>query len=903
MKKPASAPPNPTIAVPKLAPEAPRTAEHLRLAEPHTGGVAPWRKWGPYVGERSWGSVREDYSADGNAWDYFTHDMARSRAYRWGEDGIAGICDRYQLLVFAFAFWNGHDPILKERMFGLTCNEGNRGEDVKEYYFYLDNLPTHSYMRMLYKYPQSEYPYRQLIEENRRRQGQREYKLLDTGVFDEDRYFDIFVEYAKNSPEDICIRLEAFNRGPEPAALHILPHLWFRNTWAWSNPRRSEPVIQLGPESGDKVSIVADDSKGPQLENLPFRYSLGRRYLYSPLGGEILFTNNDTNAARCFGAAPDGAYVKDAFHRYIIHGEACVNPNQVGTKACIHYSYEVPAQGSIVLRLRLLDSEMHNPLADVDGIVAQRREEADEFYEAIHPPRATAEEKQTQRQAFAGMLWNKMIYLFDVERWLDGDSTPPPEGHKRTRNVHWRHLNSMRVLTIPDKWEFPWFAAWDLAFQCTTLSLVDPGFAKDNLWLLLFEQFQHPNGQIPAYEWEFSDLNPPVHAWAVWRVYQNEKMRTGKGDTAFLEKCIHKLLMNFAWWVNRVDREGNNVFEGGFLGLDNITVIDRSEKMPGGAALEQSDATGWMGFFCLYLMRAALELADTNPVYEVLATKFFEHFVYIGAAMKKMGGRDYQLWDEQDGFFYDVLRLPDGTFKKFRLRSMVGLIPLFAVEVLSREDLEPHPEFLANVEWFIRNRPDLVGHACYSLDGSRWVLSIADANQLNRMLHRLADPQEFLSPYGIRSLSKYHEEHPFCYGGKCVGYEPGESDEKIKGGNSNWRGPIWFPTSYLLIRSLMKFHRSLSMNTSSAASGNGENIVPRDLAGNIADRMISIFKIDENGRRPCFGIYEKFQHDPHWKDCLLFNEYYHGETGQGLGASHQTGWTGLVANLIEEWRR
>jgi Glycosyl hydrolase family 63 C-terminal domain len=886
------------------APEIPQTAEHLRLAEPHKGGVVPWRKWGPYVCERSWGSVREDYSSDGNAWDYFTHDMARSKAYRWGEDGIAGICDRYQLLVFAFAFWNGNDPILKERMFGLTCNEGNRGEDVKEYWFYLDNTPTHSYMRMLYKYPHREYPYSQLIEENRRRQGEREYKLLDTGVFSEDRYFDIVIEYAKNSPEDICIRLEAINRGPEDAKLHILPHLWFRNTWAWTDPPKSQPVIELGPAGKDFASLLADDSKGPRLENLPFRYSLGQRFLYCPSGGELLFTNNDTNTTRFYGLDKAGAYAKDAFHRYIIDDEPCVNPNQTGTKACIHYSYEIPAQGSAVLELRLVDSQVPKPLADVDKVIAQRKAEADEFYDAIHPPQATSEERMIQRQAFAGMLWSKQIYLFDVERWLDGDSVSPPESHKKIRNVHWRHLNSMRVLAVPDKWEFPWFAAWDLAFQCTTLSIVDPEFAKENLWLLLFEQFQHPNGQIPAYEWEFSDLNPPVHAWAVWRVYQNEKMRTGKGDRAFLEKCMHKLLMNFAWWVNRVDREGNNVFEGGFLGLDNITVIDRSEKMPGGAALEQSDATGWMGFFCLYLMRAALELADSNPVYETLATKFFEHFVYIGAAMKKMGGRDYQLWDEQDGFFYDVLRLPDGTFKKFRLRSMVGLIPLFAVEVLSREDLEPHPEFLANVEWFIRNRPDLVGHACYTLDGSRWVLSIADANQLNRMLHRLADPEEFLSTFGIRSLSKYHQEHPFCFQGKCVGYEPGESDEKIKGGNSNWRGPIWFPTSYLLIRSLMKFHRSMVMSLSSASSGsNGETIVPHDLACNIANRMISIFKRDENGRRPCFGSFEKFQKDPLWSDCLLFNEYYHGETGQGLGASHQTGWTGLVANLIDEWRR
>ena len=892
------------IAADEAQPEA-RTAEHLRLAEPHAGGVAPWRKWGPYVGERSWGTVREDYSADGSAWDYFPHDHARSRAYRWGEDGIAGICDRYQLLVFALAFWNGRDPILKERMFGLTCNEGNRGEDVKEYWFYLDNVPTHSYMRMLYKYPQREYPYQQLVHENRRRQGEREFKLLDTGVFDDDRYFDIVIEYAKKSPEDICIRIEAFNRGPDMAELHVVPHLWFRNTWAWTAPRGGEPIIRKGSSNKDHLSLLADDSKGPRLENLQFPYSVGQRYLYGPAGGELLFTNNETNAERVFSAPADpNLYVKDAFHRYIVNGEACVNPKQVGTKACIHYSYKVPAQGSIVIPFRLVDGEVRQPLAEVNQVIAQRRQEADEFYEAIHPPKATPEERLIQRQAFAGMLWGKQIYLFDVNRWLDGDAVAPPETRKKIRNVHWRHLNSMRIMSVPDKWEFPWFAAWDLAFQCTTLSLVDPEFAKENLWLLLFEQFQHPNGQIPAYEWEFSDLNPPVHAWSVWRVYQNEKLRTGKGDTAFLEKCVHKLLMNFAWWVNRVDREGNNVFEGGFLGLDNITVIDRSEKLPGGAALEQSDATGWMGFFCLYLMRAALELAQTNKSYEVLATKFFEHFVYIGAAMKKMGGRDYQLWDERDGFFYDVLRLADGTFKKFRLRSMVGLIPLFAVEVLSREDLDPHPEFLANVEWFMKNRRDLVGHACYEVDGSRYVLSIADPEQLGRILNLLADPQEFLSPYGIRSLSKYHENNPFCFGGKCVGYEPGESDEKIKGGNSNWRGPIWFPTSYLLIRTLMKFGGEFGEQLMTGVpERDGGPVVPITLASEIANRMISIFKRGQDGRRPCFGVYEKFQTDPHWRDCLLFNEYYHGETGQGLGASHQTGWSGLVANLIDEWRR
>jgi hypothetical protein len=881
---------------------APVTAEHRRLAETYTGGVAPWRKWGPYVCERSWGTVREDYSADGSAWDYFPHDHARSRAYRWGEDGIAGICDRYQLLVFALAFWNGRDPILKERMFGLTCNEGNRGEDVKDYWFYLDNTPTHSYMRMLYKYPQAEFPYSRLVEENRRRQGQREFKLLDTGVFHENRYFDIFIEYAKNSPEDICIRIEVCNRGPDAAELHILPHLWFRNRWAWTNPRGAEPLIQKGPAGKEYLSLLADDSAAPPLKNLQFAYSLGSRYLYAPAGGRPLFTNNETNAARVY-KSPEVSelYTKDAFHRYIINGENCVHPEEMGTKACIHYTNSIPAGQSIVFRLRLNPEPLRDPLKDVDKIIAGRKQEADEFYESIHPPKATADEKLIQRQAFAGMLWGKQIYLFDVNRWLDGDNVAPPESRKRIRNVHWRHLNSMRILSVPDKWEFPWFAAWDLAFQCTTLSLVDPAFAKENLWLLLFEQFQHPNGQIPAYEWEFSDLNPPVHAWSVWRVYQNEKMRTGKGDTEFLEKCLHKLLMNFAWWVNRVDREGNNVFEGGFLGLDNITVVDRSEKMPGGAALEQSDATGWMGFFCLYLMRAALELANTNRVYEVLATKFFEHFVYIGAAMKKMGGRDYQLWDEQDGFFYDVLRLPDGSFKKFRLRSMVGLIPLFAVEVLNREDLDPHPEFLANVEWFIRNRPDLVGHACYSLNGSRYVLSIADPQQLGRILNRLADESEFLSPYGIRSLSKFHQEHPFCFQGKCVGYEPGESDEKIKGGNSNWRGPVWFPTSYLLIRTLMKFGSEFDAELTPGR--NGQTVVPATLASEIANRMISIFKRGKDGRRPCFGVYEKFQTDPNWRDCLLFNEYYHGETGQGLGASHQTGWTGLVANLIDEWRR
>jgi len=884
--------------------------EHERLAEPYSGPVSPWRKWGPYVSERSWGNVREDYSADGNAWEFLTHDMARSKAYRWGEDGIAGICDRYQLLVFALALWNGKDPILKERMFGLSGSEGNHGEDVKEYYFYLDNTPTHSYQKFLYKYPQREYPYANLIEENRRRSGQSslsEYELLDTGIFDDNRYFDVFVEYAKASPEDLCIRIEAINRGPEAASLEIIPHLWFRNTWAWTDPIGSEPQITLAA-SDDGCILIVDDFGRPQLRNLQFPYSLGKRFLCAP-AGEPLFTNNESNAVRLYGCASNRTpFVKDAFHRYIIHAQNVVNPDMSGTKACVRYRHNLAAGQSIVVRLRLAPERIEAALEHVDRIVSQRKAEADEFYAAIQPPQATREEKSIQRQALAGMLWSKQIYLWDVNLWLDGDNPklPPPQSRKQFRNAHWRHLNSMRVISMPDKWEFPWFAAWDLAFQCVTLALVDPEFAKENLWILLFEQFQHPNGQIPAYEWEFSDMNPPVHAWACWRVFQLEKERTGKGDAQFLERCLHKLLMNFAWWVNRVDSEGNNVFEGGFLGLDNIAVVDRGEKFPNGAILEQSDATGWMGFFCLYLMRIALELAKTNPVYEGVATKFFEHFIYIGAAMKKMGGRNYQLWDEADGFFYDVLRFPNGEFHKFRLRSLVGLIPLYAIEVLEEQELEAHPSFLRDVEWFIKNRPDLVGDACYAVGNGdkRYVLSIADPNQFKRLLERIWDSDEFLSCYGIRSLSKLHQRQPFRFGDRTLGYEPGEAEVKLKGGNSNWRGPIWFPTSYLLIHSFMKFDEALGASSAvRTPATNGDHISPRAMAQEAANRMISIFKRSASGKRPCFGRYDKFQEDPHWRDLLLFNEYYHGDTGMGLGASHQTGWSGLVANLIDEWRR
>lgn len=890
-----------------------KTKEAQRIAEPrNAAGISAWRRWGPYVSERSWGTVREDYSADGSAWTYLTHDHARSKAYRWGEDGIAGFCDRYQLLCLSLALWNGRDAILKERMFGLTPCEGNHGEDVKEYYFYLDATPTNSYLKMLYKYPQAAFPYQKLIDENQARGGcGPEYELLDTGVFEGNAYFDVVVEYAKASAEDIAIRVEAFNRGSESARLDVIPQIWFRNTWAWTNPPGPEPAIRPGPAAKNAVSLLADDRAANMLPNLMFEYRVGRRYLYGPAGAALLFTDNETNAPAVYGgwAKSRKTYTKDAFHRAIVGGENCLNPQQIGTKAALHYKTNVRAGESAVVRLRFSPEMLDAPLEEIDAIAEQRKREADEFYETIHPPKASAEEKIIQRQALAGMLWSNQIYLFDVQKWLEGDDArfPPPAARKSLRNAHWRHLNSMRLLAVPDKWEYPWFAAWDLAFHCVTLALVDTSVAKDNLWFLLFEQFLHPSGQIPAYEWEFSDLNPPVHAWACWRVYQREKQNAGAGDRVFLERCFHKLLMNFAWWVNKVDRDGLNVFEGGFLGLDNITVVDRSEKLPGGATLEQSDATGWMGFFCLYMMRIALELARQNPAYEALATKFFQHFIYIGSAMKKMGGRDYQLWDAEDGFFHDVLRYPDGRVHRFEVRSMVGLIPLFAIEVLEESDLEPFPQFAANVDWFIRNRPDLVGDACYSetREGMRrHVLSIVDRAQLSRILEHLWDAEEFLSVAGIRSLSKRHEKEPFVFEGREVRYEPGEAASKIKGGNSNWRGPIWFPTSYLIVESLKKFGEAFGEDfaVKTAASGR-KSVTPKQMAEEIARRMIELFVRDGSGTRRIHGGARIFQNDAHWRDLLLFHEYFHGDTGAGLGASHQTGWTGLVANLIDEWRR
>jgi hypothetical protein len=888
------------------------TQEHSRLAE-ITDDIHSWRRWGPYVSDRAWATVREDYSASGDAWGHLPHDLARSKAYRWGEDGIAGICDRYQILVFAPAFWNGKDPILKERLFGVTPHEGNHGEDVKEYYFHLDNTPTHSYMKLLYKYPQAEYPYSWLIWENRQRNGRGfEFELLDTGLFDDDRYFDIFIEYAKLDPEDLYIKITAVNRGPKAAPLHILPHLWFRNSWAWGPTPLPEPVIKPASAPSGTVCLVADDARLVQSINLPEAYKLGSRRLYGSPGAELLFTNNDTNAARVFGPGQPSRtpYVKDAFHRWVINREPCLNPKHEGTKSALHYTFPVVGPGeSAVVWLRLTDKTPANPLADAEAVLAKRKAEADEFYNSIHRPNQSEDERRVQRQAFSGLLWTKQSYLYDVAAWLKGDHPdwPPPASRKTIRNHHWQHLNSMRVMSMPDKWEYPWFAAWDLAFHTCVFAAIDPGYAKEQLWVLLFEQFLHPNGQLPAYEWEFSDLNPPVHAWAVWRVYNMDRLRSGKADRDFLERCFHKLLLNFTWWINKADSQGLNIFEGGFLGLDNITVFDRSTRFPNGVVLEQADATGWMGMFCLNMMRIALELARENPTYEGLAVKFFQHYVYVAAAMKHMGNRAYQLWDEKDGFFYDVLRFPDGRFRKFRVRSLVGLIPLFAVERLEIPWTQQFKTFTGNLEWFLRNRKDLVSEVVHQVEQNGMkthVLTIVNQHQLTRLLERVWDPQEFMSPYGLRSLSQFHRDHPFEFEGNVVSYEPAEADCKIKGGNSNWRGPIWMPTAFLLIESLRKLGKAYGPQfTIKAPTHGGRPLTFPQLARDLAERLIKIFVRDESGRRAVYGGTRKFQDDPHWRDCLLFYEYFHGDDGAGLGASHQTGWTALVASLLDEWRK
>ncbi|MBI3875049.1 MAG: glucosidase, partial [Verrucomicrobia bacterium] len=723
---------------------------------------------------------------------------------------------------------------------------------------------------------------------------------------------DVFVEYAKATEEDICVRIEVWNRGPEAAPIHVIPHLWYRNRWSWFPKARPEPVIELGKRRKNFITLRADDSDCHTLRNLQFEYQLGERFLYAQPGATPLFTNNETNAARVFGADAKNRteFVKDAFHRQIVNGERCTNQANSGTKAGLHYANVlVPAGECVTFRFRLSDQVLDAPLDEVDAIVAQRKREADEFYATVHPPKASEDERRIQRQALAGLQWSKQIYLFDVHEWLNGDHPdwPPPESRKHIRNAHWQHLNSRRILSMPDKWEYPWFAAWDLAFQAVPFALVDPEFAKQQLWLLLFEQFQHPNGQLPAYEWEFSDMNPPVHAWAVWRVFNMDRIRSAKADRAWLERCFHKLLINFTWWVNKVDTDGNNVFEGGFLGLDNITVVDRSEKLPDGTVLQQSDGSGWMGMFCQNMMRIALELAKENKTYESLATKFFEHYVYIGSSMKRMGRRGYEMWDEADGFFYDVLSHPDGSYDKFRVRSLVGLIPMFAIERLEEKWIEPFKDFRGNLHWFLKHRGDLVEKCVTTIQENGdtvHVLAVMTPEQLGRLLRVVWNPAEFRSEFGLRSLSRAHESKPFHFGDKWIGYEPGESIAKLKGGNSNWRGPIWFPTSFMMIESLRKLSKAYGGTFTIPGCSPGDAPIDlNELAGGFAERLLHLFARNSEGKRPVFGAAKKFQEDPHWRDHLLFHEYFHAETGAGLGASHQTGWTALIACVIDEWRK
>jgi hypothetical protein len=883
------------------------TAEDQRLAEARERR-AHWKRWGPYLSERQWGTVREDYSPGGTAWDYLPHDHSRSRAYRWGEDGIAGISDRHQVICFALALWNGRDPILKERLFGLTGPEGNHGEDVKEYYFYLDSTPTHSYMKYLYKYPQAEFPYTRLVEENRQRgKHAPEFELIDTCIFDGDRYFDVFVEYAKATPEDMLIRITAHNRGPEAATLDLLPTIWFRNTWSWGSKGTTESKSFVEKPS---LSAGKGNSRCSTIECASKRY--GRRWLVCEGRPELLFTENETNTQRLFGVPNATPYVKDGINNFVVGGQKdAVNPAQQGTKASARYRVEIPASGSVTLKLRFTDQQ---PTAqtlgkEFDDVFAARIKEAEDFYACRLGVCSLKDAAQVQRQAFAGMLWSKQFYHFDVRTWLDGDPTQPapPEGRKHGRNRDWMHLYNSDVISMPDKWEYPWYATWDLAFHCIPLALVDPDFAKEQLVLLLREWYMHPNGQLPAYEWAFGDVNPPVHAWAAWRVYKIEKRIRGEADRAFLEKVFHKLLLNFTWWVNRKDPEGKNVFAGGFLGLDNIGVFDRSAPLPTGGHIEQSDGTSWMGMYCLNMLAIALELAKENPAYEDVASKFFEHFVHIAHAMNNMGEDSISLWDEQDGFYYDVLHV-NGWHSFMKVRSMVGLIPLFAVETLEPEIVEKLPGFKRRMQWFIENHPDVPDHieaSESSKNGPRRLLSLVNRRQLSRVLRYMLDEAEFLSPYGIRALSRYHMDHPFVVNVNGhehrVDYEPAESSTGLFGGNSNWRGPIWMPVNFLLIESLQKFHHYFGQDFRvEFPTGSGQQKNLWDVAGEISRRLTRIFLRDENGRRPVFGSYEKFQSDPHWRDLVPFHEYFHGDTGRGVGASHQTGWTGLVAKLIEQ---
>jgi hypothetical protein len=853
-----------------------------------------WKEWGPYLTERQWGTVREDYSPHGTAWEYVTHDMARSKAYRWGEEGIGGISDSHQHLCFSLALWNGKDPILKERLFGLTGNQGNHGEDVKEVYYYLDSTPTHSYMKMLYKYPQNEFPYQRLIDENARRdKTEPEFEIIDSGIFDENRYFDVFIEYAKADPEDILIQITAHNRAPEAATLHLVPQIWFRNTWSWF-PNAQKPVLRH--KNGSKVDI-----SHPKL---------GEYFLYFREEPELLFCENETNLPRLYAVEQSG-YFKDGINDAIVDGDtAAVNPDKVGTKAGLHYKLTIDAGQSARIQLRLSSSAIQKPFAEFDKIFSQRKKEADEFYTELQQGMDNPEIRNLQRQAFAGMLWSKQFYYYDVKQWLEGDPNqpPPPPERLHGRNSDWKHLNNADIISMPDKWEYPWYASWDLAFHCIPLAMVDPEFAKDQLVLLTKEWYMHPNGQLPAYEWAFGDVNPPVHAWATWRVYKIDKKKNQKGDRAFLERVFHKLLLNFTWWVNRKDADNHNIFQGGFLGLDNIGVFDRSTALPTGGHIEQSDGTSWMTMYSLNMMRIALELSCENPVYQDLATKFFEHFLHIADAMMNIGDDGLSLWDDEDEFYYDVLHCPSGKHIPLKVRSMVGLIPLFAVEILEPELLDQVPEFKKRLEWVMKNRPELaalVSHWDVPGVGKRRLLSLLRGHRMKRLLSRMLDESEFLSDYGVRALSRYHKDHPYIFqvNGNSfkVEYQPGESKDGMFGGNSNWRGPIWFPVNYLIIESLQKFHHYYGDDFKIECPTNSGNFVTIDkVADELARRLVNIFLKDENGKRPVFGEYQKFQEDPHFRDYLLFHEYFHGDSGRGVGASHQTGWTGLVAKLVQQ---
>jgi hypothetical protein len=855
---------------------------------------ADWKKWGPYLSERQWGTVREDYSADGQAWTYTTHDIAASKAWRWGEEGIGGFADKRQRICFAVGLWNKKDPILKERLFGLTGYEGNHGEDVKELYYYLDSSPTHSYMKMLYKYPQAAYPYEWLVQENQRRtRSDPEFELIDTGLFSEDKYFDVFIEYAKADMEDILIRITVHNRGKDEASLHILPTIWFRNTWSWGNDEYKPSMMS---SNEDNITLLHRE--------------MGEFSLHAEETDLQLFCDNETNTHRLYGTGKPG-YFKDGIQEFLVHGNQQAINYEQGTKAALNYDKTIPGGGSVTIRLRMSGScPPSGAFHDFEDIFSARIRETDDFYADLQQDMTDEDERRVQRQAFAGMLWNKQLYYYNVDEWLKGDphQPPPPPERWKGRNHEWGHLKNSNIVSMPDTWEYPWYAAWDLGFHCLIFALIDADFAKHQLLLLTHDWYMHPNGQLPAYEWSFSDTNPPVHAWAAYRVYEIDKGNNGgKGDIAFLETVFHKLLLNFTWWVNRKDEEGNNIFEGGFLGMDNIGLFDRSNtQLPGGSRLEQADGTSWMATYSLNLMRIALELSLTNPVYQDMANKFFEHFLHIAAAMASMGTEIEGLWDEQDEFFYDTIRMPGNASVRLKIRSMVGLIPLFAVEVIDDHILQALPEFAKRLNWLLEKRPDLAALV------SRWhekgsdekhLLSLLRGHRVKRILYRMLDETEFLSDYGIRSVSKYHEQHPYELKVEghllTIKYTPAESDVPLFGGNSNWRGPIWLAPNYLLIEALQRFYHYYGDDFKiEYPTHSGKFYTLNEISEELSKRLSAIFLRDAKGLRPVFGHNEKMQFDPHFKDYILFHEYFNGDNGKGLGASHQTGWTGLVAKLL-----